>query len=96
MTHLRNVDENIEQKIFVSCLIKREQEEEERKQDQDKEEYEKRINGDYEFIENGNELTKLKLRLRYSKSLGSKFTEEQDEFNYVKSINKSLNIQYEK
>ena len=36
------------------------------------------------------------MRLRYSKSLGSKFTEEQDEFNYVKSINKSLNIQSEK
>ena len=97
MTHFRNVDENIEQKIFVSCLIKREREQEQdEERKQDKEEYEKRINCDYEFIENGNELTKLKLRLRYSKSLGSKFTEEQDEFNYVKSINKSLNIQSEK
>jgi predicted helicase len=101
MTHLRNVDENIEQKIFVSCLIKRGREqEEERKQDegrdQYKEEYEKRIKCDYEFIENKDELSKLKLRLRYSKSLSSKFTEEQDEFNYVKSINKCLNIQSEK
>ena len=37
-------------------------------------------------------MTKIKLRLRYSKALGSKFTEEQDEFNYVKSINHSLHI----
>ena len=51
---------------------------------------------DYNFEENSGELNKIKLRLRYSKALGSKFTEEQDEFNYVKSINASLNIQSKK
>lgn len=33
------------------------------------------------------------LRLRYSKALGSKCTEEEDEFNYVRQLNKELNIQ---
>ena len=47
---------------------------------------------DYDIEENGNELNKLKLRLRYSKALGSKFTEEEDEYKYVRSINLNLNI----
>ena len=47
----------------------------------------------YEFEENSGELNKIKLRLRYSKALGSKFTEEQDEYNYVRSINACMNIQ---
>ena len=42
---------------------------------------------------NNDELTKIMLRLRYSKALGSNYSEEQDEFNYVRQINKSLNIQ---
>ncbi len=48
---------------------------------------------DYEFEEYKNELI---LKLRYSKALNSKFTEEQDEYNYVKSINKQLNIKSKK
>jgi len=43
-------------------------------------------------IENSKELLKLKLRLYYSKSLDSLLTEEQDEFNYVKQLNKELCI----
>ena len=35
---------------------------------------------------------KLKLRLRHSKTLGSKFSEEQDEFNYIRQLNKELDI----
>ena len=42
------------------------------------------------WMENCDELNKLKLRLRHSKSLTSNFSEEQDEYNYVSSINKSL------
>ena len=90
ISQMRNVDENIEQKILVSSGKKHKKrrvtEGEERKF-----EYE-----DYEFEENGSELNKIKLRLRYSKALGSKFTEEQDEYNYVRSINSSLNIQSKK
>ena len=90
ISQMRNVDENIEQKIFVSVgkkqLKKKNSEIEKRRID-----YE-----DYNFEENGGELNKIKLRLRYSKALGSKFTEEQDEYNYVRSINASLNIQSKK
>ena len=87
VSHMRNVDENIEQKIFVSIGKKKEKKEKPKKDEDRKFYYE-----DYIIEENGNELNKLKLRLRYSKALGSKFTEEQDEYNYVRSINSSLNI----
>ena len=33
------------------------------------------------------------LRLRYSRALGSIHSEEQDEYNYVRELNKELNIQ---
>ena len=39
------------------------------------------------------ELDKIKIRLRHSKALKSKYTEEQDEYNYVRSINTSLHIE---
>ena len=86
VSQLRNVDETIEQKIFVSMLTTKPcvlTENKERKY---------QYNETFEFEENGDELTKIKLRLRYSKALGSTFTEEQDEFNYVKSINHTLHI----
>lgn len=94
---MRNVDENIEQKIVVSVGEKKE-EKEEKDEKEDKEKRENRRNEiyDFDFEENGEELTKFKLRLRYSKALGSKFTEEQDEYNYVRSINRELVIQSKK
>jgi len=81
---IRNVDESIEQKIHI--LSK-----------QNKENYEKKENNnnkyyDFNFEENENELLKLKLRLRYSKTLDSLLTEEQDEYNYIKQLNKELCI----
>lgn len=89
VSQMRNVDENIEQKIFVS-VGKREKKENTKKE-------ERRIYyEDYIFEENMSELNKIKLRLRYSKALDSKFTEEQDEYNYVRSINSSLNIKSKK
>ena len=44
------------------------------------------------IIENKEELNKIMLRLRYSKALYSNNSEEQDEFNYIKQLNKELNI----
>ena len=44
------------------------------------------------YIENPDELNSLRLRLRHSKTLKSDFTEEQDEYNYIQSINTELNI----
>ena len=42
---------------------------------------------------NINDLEKIILRLRYSKALDSIYSEEQDEFNYIRELNKELNIQ---
>ena len=42
--------------------------------------------------ENHDELLKLKLRLKYSKSLLSAQSEEQDEYDYIKLLNKSMNL----
>jgi superfamily II DNA or RNA helicase len=89
VSQMRNVDENIEQKIFLS--VGKKEKKEETKKEEKRSYYE-----DYIFEENMSELNKIKLRLRYSKTLGSKFTEEQDEYNYVRSINSSLNIKSKK
>lgn len=89
VSQMRNVDETIEQKIFLSTREKKMERENKRVEDGCRMIYYE----NYLFEENSNELNKIKLRLRYSKALGSKFTEEQDEYNYVKSINRSLNIQ---
>ena len=40
-----------------------------------------------------NELNKLKLRLRYKGALKSRCSPEEDELNYIRSLNKELNIQ---
>jgi predicted helicase len=86
VSQMRNVDENIKQKIII--LIKT--------NENSKENKDKKIYGNYNFEENSNELNKIILRLRYSKALDSTFSEEQDEYNYVKSINSTLNIQSKK
>jgi len=89
VSQMRNVDETIEQKIFLSTRVKKMEKENKIIDEGCRMIYYE----NYLFEENSNELNKIKLRLRYSKALGSKFTEEQDEYNYVKSINRSLNIQ---
>lgn len=47
----------------------------------------------YDFEDKTQELDKIRLRLIYSKALGSPNTEEQDEYNYVRQLNKELKIQ---
>ena len=79
---IRNVDEKIEQKINVVSL--------------NKPNYNFKQNDNISFcsiIEKTGELNKIILRLRYSKALGSQYSEEEDEFNYVRELNKQLNIQ---
>jgi len=90
VSQMRNVDENIEQKITISTKKKQKKNNVDAIDDS--------INSSvlddyYDFEENSNELNKIKLRLKYSKALNSKSTEEQDEYDYVRSINTSLNIQ---
>ena len=80
--NMRTVDKNIEQKIKVILGYKK-----------INSKIENRYTYEYNnFEENEKELTKLKMRLRYSKALYSDFSEEQDEYNYVRSINMNLNI----
>ena len=83
ISQIRNVDKNIDQKITVLSL----------KDDIRNNNREPNIRDNNFNIENNNEeLEKIKIKLRYSKTLNSDFTEEQNEYNYVKSINKELNI----
>ena len=79
---IRNVDEKIEQKINVVTL--------------NKSSYNFKQNDNIPFcsiIEKTGELKKIILRLRYSKALDSLYSEEEDEYNYVRELNKQLNIQ---
>jgi predicted helicase len=78
---LRNCDENIEQKIKLLNI--------------------KTYNGNCRVnnnnftlqFDNTDEITKLKLKLINSKFLNSIHSYEQNEYNYIKQINKKLNIQ---
>jgi superfamily II DNA or RNA helicase len=91
---LRNSDETIEQKIKYLTIKELENEENKENEENEENNEEKEIkNIKYGFTENHNELNKIKLRLKTSKSLSSNNSEEQDEYDYVKEINKSLNIQ---
>lgn len=85
---IRNVDERIEQKINVVSLNKPSSKPSDSSNELTKEKIKY-----YHIIENSDELTKIMLRLRYSRALGSIYSEEQDEFNYVRELNKELNIQ---
>ena len=88
---LRNIDKNIEQKIHVGHILTKQKTEI------------TTINTTTELNINNvlntkdiyydeNELIKLKLRLIYSKTLDSKYSPEQEEFNYIRQLNKELNI----
>lgn len=89
VSQMRNVDENIEQKIVVSTELTK---------------YSKKytqINNvvyddEYDFVEDNCELDKIKLRLRYSKAIRSRSTPEEDEYNYFRSLNSTLNIKSKK
>ena len=87
VSQMRNVDETIEQKIVVSSIYQKKKTVPGGKQV---------YRGNCDLEENGNELNKIKLRLRNSKTLNSKFTQEQNEYNYISCINTGLNIQSKK
>jgi predicted helicase len=84
ISKIRNVDEKIEHKINVISFDKLKI---------FKDAVKKNLKKYYCIVENGNELKKIMLRLRYSNAINSKYSEEQNEFNYVKCLNKELNIQ---
>jgi predicted helicase len=78
-----NYDERIEQKIRVVSL---------NKSSNNSTKPTKKEIKDY-HIENSVSINKIMLRLKYRRALDSLYSEEQDEFNYVKELNKELNIQ---
>jgi superfamily II DNA or RNA helicase len=82
ISKLRNADESIEQKIKIQKVVKVKSP----NLNEDKTKYE------FDFEDENEELYKIRLRLIYSRALGSKNTEEQDKYNYVKQINKEMNI----
>jgi predicted helicase len=84
ISYMRNVDEHIEQKIIVAVGQKRERVMS--TVDNQICEY------DYILDENPHELEHLKLKLRHSKTLTSKYNELKVEYDYVRSINIKLNI----
>jgi superfamily II DNA or RNA helicase len=86
ISHLRNVDNNVEQKILVQTVNKQTIKYDENLV------CATQLYEDYKFEGNIEELNNLKIRLRYSKSLCSDFTEEQDEYNYIRSLNMSLHL----
>ena len=83
---LANVDETIEQKIMVSSLCKRFNPYE--PIDKTGRDYEPQN----EFLENPQLLLKIKMKLRNSKDLICDLRDEENEYNYIKSINKCLNL----
>ena len=84
---IRNVDDKILQKINVVSFNTPNS----KSSNEKVMEKEEKINYPH-IISNINDLEKIILRLRYSKALDSMYSEEQNEFNYVKQLNKELNI----
>lgn len=80
---MRNIDETIEQKIIITNINKSIAIDDEKKIE----------NNNTSINNNIIVLTKIMLRLIHSKAIGSKLSVEQDEYNYVKALNKQLNIQ---
>ena len=87
ISHLRNVDKNVEQKILLQTVNKQFIKCSKNKLCIKNLHYE-----DYMLEENVEELNNLKIRLRYSRTLRSNLTEEQDEYNYIRCLNKSLKL----
>ena len=84
VSKLRNEDKIIEQKIIITKIVD--------VINNKNNEQQININNNLYLEDKKDEFNKIKLRLKYSKSLNSKLSSEQDEYNYVKIINKELNI----
>ena len=92
---MRNVDENIEYKIVFGSININEPKPLIEKSNinvnnSKTEESSKTNNILIKLEENTDELLKLKLRLRYSKAIDSKQSPEQDEYDYIKMLNKDM------
>lgn len=89
ISQMRNSDDTIEQKLCL-CVIQEPSPEKKTSPEN------QTPRADPDMLESGECLEQLKLRLRWSKTLRSKNTEEEDECQYIRSVNKSLGITSEK
>ena len=100
---MRNVDENIEHKIIFGSLniskpnvenpnVEETNDDKSIKESSNTSSTSNTSTTLIKLEENQDELLKLKLRLKYSKSLLSSQSEEQDEYDYIKLLNKNMNF----
>ena len=85
--NIRNVDESVIDKIYMLTVNKKIP-----INQQNNILVDNNNNTIYNFEPNDFELNKIKLKLKYSKALDSNLSEEQDEYNYVRSVNIEFNI----
>ena len=83
INQLSLIDSNIEQKLIVSSITN----------NNSKIDLRIKIKKEnFEIINNEELLQKIKLKLRHNRDIRCDLTEEQNEYNYVQNINKSLNL----
>ena len=85
ISQMRHADKNIEQKIKIQVVQKKKEEKQEQKRDE---------NGvaEFNYINDDNELQRLKIRLRRSRALTSKKSPLQLEYEEKRLINIQLNL----
>lgn len=90
VSNLGNVDENIDERLFVNTLTRREPQTD---LDNDNKPAEEQVEDEaYDFRNDDLELRRLRLRLRRSKDLKSKLSMEEEEYIFYKSLFKEHNI----
>jgi len=89
VSNLGNVDENINERLFVNTLTRREPQTERDNDYRSAEEHEEEA---YDFRNDDLELRRLRLRLRRSKDLKSKLSMEEEEYIFYKEFMKEHNI----
>lgn len=89
VSNLGNVDENIDERLFVNTLARKETRKE---RDNDNGPAEEQEEEAYNFRNDDLELRRLRLRLRRSKDLKSKLSMEEEEYIFHKTLLKQHNI----
>jgi len=89
ISNLGNVDENIDERLFVNTLTRKEPRTE---RDNDNGLAEEQEEEAYDFRNDDLELRRLRLRLRRSKDLNSKLSMEEEEYIFHKALLKEHNI----
>lgn len=93
VSQLRNIDDHVSTKMtLVEVKPRKTTRDNDDTDDEDDSVKSNKSTLDLEMFESEEELAKIKLRLRYSKALGSTHTQEHDEYEYVRGLNRDLGI----